>query len=207
MRPNERRFASVEDGLLRRNPAAGLRVIVTNQRPRKQRLTPEQTRSLLAAMPAEHADLAYLLAATGLRISEALSLVWDDFSRDDQGPTLTVRKSKTEAGLRTISLSAETDKRLLKRRMANGALGPIFASARGTAIDANNFRREVFRPAAKAAGVPWATPHTLRHGMASLMADAGLTAAQIAGHLGHADGGVLAMRTYIHADRIAAPDS
>jgi len=34
--------------------------------------------------------------------------------------------------------------------------------------------------------------------MASLMADQGLSAAQIASQLGHADGGVLAQRTYIH---------
>lgn len=38
--------------------------------------------------------------------------------------------------------------------------------------------------------------------MASLMADHGCTAAQIASHLGHADGGVLAQRTYIHPAKI-----
>jgi hypothetical protein len=31
---------------------------------------------------------------------------------------------------------------------------------------------------------------------------AGYTAAQIAAQLGHADGGVLALRTYVHADMI-----
>lgn len=41
--------------------------------------------------------------------------------------------------------------------------------------------------------------------MASLMAAQGLSAAQIAAHLGHADGGVLALRTYIHAN-LAAVD-
>ena len=48
------------------------------------------------------------------------------------------------------------------------------------------------------AGVPWATPHKLRHGMASLMAERGYGAADIAALLGHADGGVLALKTYIH---------
>lgn len=65
-------------------------------------------------------------------------------------------------------------------------------------MDSCNYRREVFNPASERAGVPWATPHSLRHGMASLMADQGYSAAQIASHLGHADGGVLAQRTYIH---------
>ena len=61
-----------EDDLIVRNPAAGVRVIVEDMRPAKpKRLTPEQTKKLLAEIPVEHADLAYLMAATGLRISEA----------------------------------------------------------------------------------------------------------------------------------------
>jgi integrase len=50
--------------------------------------------------------------------------------------------------------------------------------------------------------VPWATPHKLRHGLPSLMARNGYSPAQIAAQLGHADGGVLALRTYIHADAL-----
>ncbi|MGZ4320608.1 MAG: tyrosine-type recombinase/integrase [Solirubrobacteraceae bacterium] len=70
----------------------------------------------------------------------------------------------------------------------------------GTPIESHNWRQRVFNPAAERAGVPWATPHKLRHGLASLMANQGHSAARIAAHLGHADGGVLALRTYIHAD-------
>jgi hypothetical protein len=33
----------------------------------------------------------------------------------------------------------------------------------------------------------------------------GYSTAQIAAHLGHADGGVLALRTYIHADQLDDP--
>jgi integrase len=199
-----------EDGLLTRNPAQGLRVIVPGERARRpKRLTPEQTRQLLAAMPAEHADLAYLMAATGLRIGEALALTWRDLDRDDVGrPVLHVRRSKTEAGLRVVPLSPETARRLTRRRAEVEHAtedAPMFASAFGTPIDAHNFRRRVFRSAAQAAGVPWATPHTLRHGMASLMAERGFSPAQIAAHLGHADGGVLALRTYIRTETIDTP--
>ncbi len=42
--------------------------------------------------------------------------------------------------------------------------------------------------------------------MASLMAERGYSPAQIAAHLGHADGGVLALRTYIHAEPLSAVD-
>jgi integrase len=62
-------------------------------------------------------------------------------------------------------------------------------------LDAHNSRRRIFKPAAERAVVPWATPQMLRHGLASLMAERGYSRAQIAAHLGHADGGVLALRT------------
>jgi len=192
-----------EDDLIVRNPAAGVRVVVADERPvKRKRLTPGETRALLAEMPAAHSDLAFVLAATGLRISEALGLAWRDFARDDDGrPVLVVRRSKTAAGRRSVQLSTETSRRLTRRRaevQAGGEDDPVFANSYGRAMDACNYRRQIFKPAAERAGVPWATPHGLRHGMASLMADTGLTAAQIASHLGHADGGVLAQRTYIH---------
>jgi len=142
-----------EDGLTSRNPAAGLRVIVQGERESKpKRMTPERTRALLAAMPAEHADMTYLMAATGLRIGETLALIWSDLDLDDDGrPVLTVRTSKTAAGERTIPLSPETVRRLTKRRSeaAHSADdAPMFASSVGTVIDAHNWRRSIFRPAA-----------------------------------------------------------
>lgn len=199
------------DGLLRTNPAQGVRVIVRDERRRKpRRLTPDETRSLLKAMPAEHADLAYFLASTGCRISEALAARWEDVGPDRQRrPALTIPKAKTPSGERTIPLSPLTVRRLTKRRAEaqfSGASDPIFPTRRGTAWDQSNYRRNVFAPAAKRAGVAWATPHALRHGLASLLADHGFGAAQIAAHLGHADGGVLALRTYIHTDPLESAE-
>ena len=199
-----------EDDLIRSNPASNVRVIVSRTTARKTRLTPDQTRALLAQMPPEHADLAYVLAATGLRIGEALAARWTDLGQSVDGrPVLTVPKSKTPSGRRVIPLSPETGHRLLRRRsdatFAEDA-DPMFPNRFREPIDVHNYRQRIFNPAAKKAGVAWATPHTLRHGLASLMADHGLTASQIASQLGHADGGVLALRTYIHAELIDAPD-
>jgi len=200
-----------EDGLLRVNPAAGVRVIVSDKRAKKPRwLTTDQTKDLLAQIPAKHADLAYFLAATGCRISEALRARWQDVAPDDRGRIMfSVTEAKTEAGIRTILLSPETARRLtLRRSQARYAAGsdPIFPTSTGSPIDPRNWRTQVFRPAANRADVPWATPHKLRHGLASLMANKGHSAAQIAAHLGHADGGVLALRTYIHSDQIDSAD-
>ena len=224
-----------EDGLLARNPAAGLRVIVPANnggdgsmvdggkrkskhggKP-KPKLTPEQTKALLAEIPSEHEDLVFLLASTGLRISEALALTWADFKiadatdlahADGGGAVLTIRTSKTAAGLRSLALSPETARRLVKRRSMvahNSPASPIFASANGGRIDPHNFRQRVFKPAAERAGVERATPHSLRHGLASLMAQNGLGASQIASVLGHADGGILALKTYIQTPVVEAP--
>lgn len=199
-----------EDGALRTNPAQGVRVVVPGERRRKvRRLTPDQTRRLLAAMPAQHADLTYLMAATGLRISEALRLRWADVTTDSRGrPMLNIERAKTQAGDRRVPLTPETARRLTRRRaMLEDATSssPIFTNAIGGELDARNFRRRVFKPAAVAAGVPEATPHMLRHGVASLMAERNYSPADIAAHLGHADGGVLALRTYVHPDPHEAP--
>jgi integrase len=199
-----------DDGQIRSNPAAGVRVVVKDRRTRVPKwLSSEQTKTLLAEMPAKHADLAYFIAATGCRISEALGAKWGDIGPDEDGHiVVTISEAKTDAGLRAIPLSPETVRRLTKRRSEASYAAdddPIFATRTGTAIDPHNWRRSAFKPAAERAGVPWATPHKLRHGLASLMAHQGYSAAQIASHLGHADGGVLALRTYIHADQLDDP--
>lgn len=200
-----------EDGHLRTNPAQGVRIVVGDARRSKpRRMTADQTRDLLAAIPAAHADLAYFLASTGCRIGEALAARWEDVGLDPTGrPVLTIPKSKTPSGERVIPLSPQMARRLTRRRASTSFTDdrhPLFPSARGTTLDTSNFRRTVFSPAAKEAGVAWATPHTLRHGLASLLAEHGFTPSQIAAHLGHADGGVLALRTYIHADPLESAD-
>jgi integrase len=70
----------------------------------------------------------------------------------------------------------------------------------------HNFRQRVFKPAAERAGVAWATPHKLRHGLASPMSEQGFSAAAIAAQLGHADNGVTALRWYVHSEAPRALD-
>jgi len=76
--------SAFEDGLITRNPASGVRVIVKDDRPvKRQRMTADETKRLLAEIPAEHGDMSYLMASTGLRISEAFALEWADFANED----------------------------------------------------------------------------------------------------------------------------
>jgi integrase len=92
---------------------------------------------------------------------------------------LRIPDSKTDAGVRSVPLAPEFNRRLLRRRAAAGwatDADPIFTSWTGTPLDARNWRREVGRPAVEAADVV-ATPHTLRHSLASLLFERGHTAA------------------------------
>jgi integrase len=111
-------------------------------------------------MPPEHADLAYLLAATGLRISEALAMRWADLGQDSLSrPVLVIPKSKTPSGERVIPLSPQTVHRLVRCRAESrfpADSDPVFPTDVGSPIDSHNYRRRVFRPAAERAGVPWA---------------------------------------------------
>ena len=47
--------------------------------------------------------------------------------------------------------------------------------------------RKAFERAAESAGLPWVTPHVLRHTAAVWMAEAGTPMAEIAQYLGHSD--------------------
>jgi integrase len=194
-----------EDGLISQRP--NVRVVVRDTRPaeRKRRirkhLTADETKRLLAEIPAQHADLVLLLARTAARISEALNAIYGGVGQDhDGGPMLSFQKSKTEAGLQPIPLTPDTARMLTRRRAVAGASDEdlIFPNDAGNPYDRRAWTRRVFKPAAKRAGVPWTSPHMLRHGVATLMAEQGYEAHDIAKMLRHADGGVLAQRTYMH---------
>jgi integrase len=189
-----------EDNLIATRP--NVRVVVrTPRRAKRRHLTADETQRLLAAIPAEHADLVLLLARTGARISEVLNATYGGIGQDvDGGPMLSFPKSKTEAGLQPIPLTPDAARMLTRRRAAAGATGDdlIFPNAVGNPYDRRAWTRRVFKPAAKGAGVAWASPHMLRHGVATLMAEQGYEAHDIARMLRHADGGALAQRTYMH---------
>lgn len=174
--------------------------------PKRQPLTAQQTAKLLAEIPERHADLAFLYATSAARLQEPMAVRYRDLGHDDAGhPTIQFPRSKTEAGLAPIRLTPEMSQALTRRRAAVEA-GPddlIFPSATGTEMSGRNWRKRIFKPAAKRAGVPNATPHQLRHGVATLMAATGAGPADIARALRHADGGRLAMQTYVHP---VAPD-
>jgi integrase len=96
-------------------------------------------------------------------------------------------RPKTDAGRRTIPLPPQTLD-LLWRRLAQlptAAEPPVvFPSPKGLLHDPTNTSGDL-RKARDRAGFSWATSHTFRRTVATRLDDAGLSARQIADHLGH----------------------
>ena len=72
---------AVDDGLVRSNPIAGVRIPAVAREPRRGRpkakaLTRADLAVLLAAIPADRRLFFEFLAHTGLRISETIGLRW-----------------------------------------------------------------------------------------------------------------------------------
>ena len=138
-----------------------------------------------------------LLRWTGLRIAEALGLRWHDLCDRGEGPVLLIRRqwqdgrivehAKTHAGVRAVAVVPSLQRALAdaRRRTAFPApQDPIFATRDGTHQDSHNLRRRL-RPAARAVGVPWMTPHILRHSLATELVDRGYDISAVAKVLGH----------------------
>ena len=199
---------AVRHGRLPANPVAEAAAQRTpRNKPGPRALTPEearQLRKLLAADPTavrhDLPDLVAFLLGTGLRIGEACAVGPDDI--DPAAGTLTVTGTvirerarglsiqsfpKTEASRRTITLPPQAVVVLARRRATvpeNVETPVLFPSPQGRLRDPNNTSGDL-RAALDRAGYPWVTAHTFRRTVATRLDEAGLSARQIADHLGH----------------------
>ncbi|WP_369137376.1 site-specific integrase [Modestobacter versicolor] len=145
------------------------------------------------------ADLLAFLAGTGARIGEACGLRWSalDLAQGTAklGPVVVREKGKglhvqddgkTDTSTRTIKLPADLVARLMSRQVnaPRNDWDVVFTSARGHLRDTSNTCGDVSEMLT-AAGYPWATAHTFRHTVATTLDLAGLSAREIANHLGH----------------------
>jgi integrase len=145
-------------------------------------LRPEEDRRLLDAAdgPIERVIVS-LLRFTGLRVSEACELRWDDVDFDAQ--RLTVRKSKTVAGKRTIPLHPLLAPQLrLWRRWRNGSY--VLTTKHGTPMKPQ-FVWRVVKRVGERAGIEGLHPHALRRTFGSELINDGVRLETISKLLGH----------------------
>jgi integrase len=201
---------AVADDEIQANPAVGFRLpqsptTVAEEREKAKALTEGELRRLLAAFPERWRLLFELMAHTGLRIGEALALQWQHVDLGRRRVLVRRRwyrgsyaPPKSSYGKRDVPVTERMARQLweLRKQARASDEALVFPSAAGTPLDLANLRK-VFAPAAKQAGVPWATFHTLRHTCATLLFLHGYNAKQVQAWLGH-HAASFTLDTYVH---------
>jgi integrase len=185
---------AVEEGVIRANPALGLR-LPGPARGVPKHLEPEELERLYAETPGEWRLFVRLLAYTGCRIGEFVELRWRDLDLEAGRLSVSRRRyrggvaaPKSAYGVRTLPLPRSLVVELARHRLASAHSGdeaPLFPTFTGTPLLPENVARRVFKPAVERAGVGWASFHTLRHTCGTLLARKGLRAEEIQAWLGH----------------------
>ncbi len=129
-------------------------------------------------------DLIEFVAGTGVRISEACGLTWDDV--DLAAGTVTVRDSKTAAGHRRLRVPVAVAAMLRRRRAVDDNLPFVFPTVLRKRRDPRSAARE-WAAARTRLGLPAYTFHSFRKTVATALDQAGLTPRDVAEYLGHAD--------------------
>jgi integrase len=162
--------------------------------------------------------LIFFLYKTGLRISEALALRWDDIqgnmidinkqtSRDDNNKVI-LTTLKNDSSYRQISIDEDVIRELKKFKAKQNELilgnprfkknndGIIFQNYNGHYLTPSTIR-ETIQNYHNASGVEYRGLHAFRHTHATLLLEAGVSEIYIAKRLGHVDTKELS-RTYGH---------
>jgi integrase len=182
--------------------------------PRTPTVMSWETMHSIAAAAGPHETMVRVLSDCGLRIGELLPLrrmdvklgagACDEAPRCGAvGPHLHVRRQTwenrvvdgTKTGARTVPVAPELA-RMLGRVTPLDPEGLMFPDSKGKVWYPGDFRRYVFRPACAVVGVK-ARPHDMRHSWVSLMAAAGVNAADMAKAAGHSV--ETATRVYTHS--------
>ena len=213
---------ALEEGVIRSNPASGVRIAVPRTTPdrldddddRAKALTEVELHRLLASVPGPYRDFVSFVAQTGMRISEAIAIRWSDVDLD-RGRVQVRRRwyrgayapPKSFYGRRSIPLSPGMLVALEGlRSLATSERDLVWRNRSGGPLDPSNLATRMLKPAAAAAGVPWASWHTLRHTCGSLLFRHGANAKQVQAWLGH-HSPAFTLAVYVHLLDDDAPDA
>jgi len=216
---------AVNERILGYNPAQGVKAptVRKDAESRNQRLTADQVRRLLEAMPERWHTFASLIAQTGLRGGEAAGLTVDRVNllkRElviDRQLVKTSNKRpvfgpvKTPSSVRTIPMTDEVAQ-LLEDHISEGVGidGLLFSTRTGRGA-VRSVRGDVWREAVREAGLEDELPeavdgwHALRHTFGSNLIENGVDPLTVSKLLGH-NGAEEVIRTYAHSsdDKLAS---
>ncbi len=207
--------SALEDELLGRNPAIGIKLPKITSKP-KEGLTPKQVYAL-AAECAPYGSLVIFLGICGLRVNEALALRVEDIDleakevrvahswttdefgkklRDENGDFV---PGSTKTGEeRNVPLDPNTIELLKPLLEGKGPRDWVFTGVNGRALDYGFFRRKYFKPATDKLGMKNVVIHSLRHTTGSLLASLGAPIVEVSKILGHSSA-KMTLDVYGHA--------
>jgi integrase/recombinase XerD len=151
------------------------------------------------------AALLELLDATGMRVSELVSLALDDVSLDDA----TVRVPGKGGKVRTIPIparSVEAVRKYMMRGRPHFVRDPeqraLFLNPRGTQLTRQGLWLIIKRYVEQAGIKSDVTPHTLRHSFAAHMLEGGADLRNVQELLGHSNISTTQIYTHVSSDRL-----
>ena len=157
----------------------------------------DQLRANERAVEWDLPDLCLFMAGTGVRIGEALAVLWDQVDFDAgcvevthtlvpvRGQGLLRKKAKSRAGERVLALPSSVVAMLRARFMVGVKLDqPVFPNTLGDFRDPSNTRRCI-RAVRGDGSLSWVTSHNFRKTVATVLDEAGHTGRQVADQVGH----------------------
>jgi len=155
---------AVEHEWIPKNVCSGVKLPNARKQAVRPNITAEQVGLLVARVPEPIATLILFIAATGVRVGEAVGIKWSDF----EGDVLHIQRRiyerqegtpKTKSSDRYIPIPATLLERL--RTLGDGEW--VFRTSVGTPLDPKNAMNRYVRPAADALGFKLGGWHSLRH--------------------------------------------
>jgi integrase len=189
-------------GWIQSNPCEGIRLprVTGGKTVARTVLTPQQIQSLSGKLQEPYSTLVLFLAASGLRVSEAVGVKRSDFT----GNVVHIRRRvwegevddvKTKRAVRDLPMDAGLVLRMLGLNSREWA----FESRNGSPVNPGNALRRYIRPAAEELGISLGGWHDTRHTLNTTMRRNGVDPRVRSSILGHS-GVALAMDVYDHPD-------
>ena len=148
--------------------------------------------SACAKLPLGH--LFLFLLQTGLRRQELMKLQWQDYDAEES--TISIRESKTTAGIRTVPLTPKAQVIIEARPRKNEY---IFTNMQGRPLQPISIRR-LYERIQRITGISTVTTHVCRHTFVTRCCEAGLSAKSISQLIGHAKPDYV-LSIYAHIER------
>lgn len=197
---------AVDDEIIATNPAHRLGKVIRAKSMRLEidPLNKEEISILLNSFKEhypQHYPMALTLARTGMRLGEVIGLQWGDI--DFNGRFINVQRALSRSKIETpkngktrrVDMSKQLAETLIELRQQRRIMAVkkgwgeipewVFISADKTHLDGSSWRRRIFNKALERSGLRRVNVHSLRHGYASLLIQAGESLAYIRDQLGH----------------------